>query len=721
MINRDKTIQQLIKSVLQNDSRLWYSEHDNQGELNQTLLIDLVEKYDTTILALLLANPTLKAKFFTDINGIMVFKTNDFRFFIEENKINNSFTNYKNRIGLTDGKYFLKDTQDVVLNFPYKDCVLEGGQSSEEGEDVYFEYDEKVTATNAKKGHQANSYNQKTAKRKEIFFNEILAQDEIDRLLDKKAFVNWQKFSKDGTETPTQFNRNLEGTITDNLIIKGNNLLALHTLKSEFAGKVKLIYIDPPYYFKDRKQKDAFAYNSNFHLSTWLTFIKNRLEIAKQLLSEDGVIFISIDDDGMAYLKVLCDQIFNKDSFIACLPRLTKKAGKSTDNISKNHDYVLLYSKNHVSLNQSEIDEDDYKHKDEYFDTRGSYKLNQTLDYSSIQYSASLDYEIEIDNQIFRAGNVSEEEMRQRQVKNPKSDYCWRWSKELFEFGLKNGFIVVKNSKNGTRIYTKTYTKARIPKKKPYQIEYFERTKNVTSLDFYFLQEQELDFVDNQYSNDMARKNIQSVFDENVFEYSKPENLLKRIIEISTNPDDLVLDFHLGSGTTCAVAHKMGRQYIGIEQMDYIETITIERMKKVIDGEQGGISKSVEWKGGGEFIYCELAEYNQQARKLIAECNNFDELKTLFNDEFYQQYFLHYNIKTKEFVEKTINEENFANLSLDEHKKIFIAMLDNNQLYVNYTEIDDEKFAISDTDKALTHAFYSNDKDSNDKDSEEGE
>ena len=226
-------LKQIIIDVLKSDDRLW---NEDKTELNQTLLLDLVENIDEKLIELLLQEKELRDKFFVKIKDVYVFKTNDFRFFIEENKVDNSYTQYKNRIGLTDGKRFLKDTNDVVLNWPYKDCVLEGGQSTEEGLDTYFEYSEKT-----------KSYEEKQAKRKEIFFNSVLAHDEIDRLFDHKALTNWKRFTKDGEQEVKEIKRDEDGTICENLIIKGNNLLALHSLKKQFAGKVKLIYIDPPY------------------------------------------------------------------------------------------------------------------------------------------------------------------------------------------------------------------------------------------------------------------------------------------------------------------------------------------------------------------------------------------------------------------------------------------------------------------------------------------
>ena len=331
----NKKLKQIIEKVLKEDDRLW---DEDKTDLNETLLIDLVEKIDETVIDLLLQDEILREKFFVKIKDVFVFKTNDFRFFIEENKIDNSYTQYKNRIGLTDGKRFLKDTTDVVLDFPYKDCVLEGGQSTEEGLDTYFEYKDatykdkldengnkiKNGRKNVKEIDVPAHYEQKQAKRKEIFFNSILAHDEIDRLFDKKALVNFKRFTKDGEQEVKEIKRDENGTIKENLIIKGNNLLALHSLKKEFAGKVKLIYIDPPYNTKN----DGFKYNDNFNHSTWLTFMKNRLEVARELLRDDGVIFVQCDDNEQAYLKVLMDEVFGRENFVNNISlRMSTSAG----------------------------------------------------------------------------------------------------------------------------------------------------------------------------------------------------------------------------------------------------------------------------------------------------------------------------------------------------------------------------------------------------------
>ncbi|MFB1290094.1 site-specific DNA-methyltransferase [Helicobacter pylori] len=352
----------------------------------------------------------------------------------------------------------------------------------------------------------------------------------------------------------------LNESTSKHILIKGDNLDALKILKQSYSEKIKMIYIDPPYNTKN----DSFIYGDDFSQSNeeilktldyskekldyiknlfgskchsgWLSFMYPRLLLAKDLLKQDGVIFISIDDNEAAQLKLLCDEIFGEGNFVAEMPRLTKKAGKSTNQIAKNHDYVLCYQKNSINFKQIDINENDYSLKDEFYNERGGYKLNQNLDYNSLQYNKKMDYEIVIGNEKFYAGGL--ETYTERQKGNFGTiDWVWRWSKAKFDFGLANGFVEVKNN----RIYTKTYTKAKISDSKPYKIEYFNRTKNISSIEF----------LDNKYSNDMSNKKLQSIFNvKNIFDYSKPVELISFLIEQTTEKGDIILDFFAGSGTT---------------------------------------------------------------------------------------------------------------------------------------------------------------------------
>ncbi|GAA8854570.1 site-specific DNA-methyltransferase [Helicobacter pylori] len=352
----------------------------------------------------------------------------------------------------------------------------------------------------------------------------------------------------------------LNESTSKHILIKGDNLDALKILKQSYSEKIKMIYIDPPYntknenfiygddfsqsneevlktldYSKEKLDYVKNLFGSKCH-SGWLSFMYPRLLLAKDLLKQDGVIFISIDDNEAAQLKLLCDEIFGEGNFVAEMPRLTKKAGKSTNQIAKNHDYVLCYQKNSINFKQIDIDENDYSLKDEFYNERGGYKLNQNLDYNSLQYNKKMDYEIVISNEKFYAGGL--ETYTERQKGNFGTiDWVWRWSKAKFDFGLANGFVEVKNN----RIYTKTYTKAKISDSKPYKIEYFNRTKNISSIEF----------LDNKYSNDMSNKKLQSIFNvKNIFDYSKPVELISFLIEQTTEKGDIILDFFAGSGTT---------------------------------------------------------------------------------------------------------------------------------------------------------------------------
>ena len=829
-----------IERVLKVDDRLWFENEQKETELNQTLLIDLAENYDEKVLSLLFGDEKLKEKFFACVGKTHVFKQTDFRFFLEETKLDNSYTQYKNRIGLSDGKRFLKDTSDVVLNFPYKDCVLEGGQSTEEGTDNHFEYDEKVTKPEEKKGYKAHQYNKKRAKRKEVFFNEVLAAEEIDRLFDEKALVNWKRFSKDGEipllrggiakgndgvenkqhevesvaswqtkslfpfwqlpknkhltqrakelrqqgilsevifwkhfkdkaklkgfdidrqviignfivdffiaelgfiieidgsshkgkvgydkerehylkslglkiirytdsevknnidgiyqhllqsiherktflSTPSNsanlpplnegnyhpFKRDVNGTIKENLIIKGNNLLALHSLKNQFSKKIKLIYIDPPY----NTGNDGFKYNDKFNHSTWLTFMKNRLEAARELLRDDGAIFVQCDDNEQAYLKVLMDEVFGRENFIEQI--LWKKRGGAPNDkiIGAIHEYIIVYAKNNLvrffRRQRSREQIARYKNPDNH--KKGAWAVDNLMaNVKGGRFVKSLYFPIE--NPVTGEKHY------------PSSNGNWRFNKETIQKLLENDEIYFGQNGKGR------------PKLKRFLCDVKDGIPFHTWWDFVS-------------QGSIGTLEVLKLFGSvNKFDTTKPEDLVKELMELSTQPDDIVLDYHLGSGTTAAVAHKMGRQYIGIEQMDYIENITVERLKKVIAGEQGGISKAVNWQGGGSFLYCELAKWNEAAKEKINACENLDELKEFFS-EMVEKYFLNYNLKIKAFQEKVVHEEEFKNLSLDEQKQMFAAMLDNNQMYVCRSEMEDKKFGIGEKDKELTREFYKN-------------
>lgn len=367
------------------------------------------------------------------------------------------------------------------------------------------------------------------------------------------------------------------GFDSENLYIEGDNLEVLKLLQETYLGKVKMIYIDPPYntgndfVYNDDFSQSAEEYmagsgqydeegnrmvtntesNGRFH-TDWLNMIYPRLKLAKDLLADDGVIFISIDDNEIENSLKVCSEVFGKENYLACFPRVTKKAGKTTDAIARNHDYLLTYAKSSaVKLYLPSHTDDGFKFSDEFIDTRGKYKLNQTLDYDSLQYSASLDYPITIKGKTFYPGQSYEKYLERQKGNHARADWAWRWSKELFEFGFKNGFIVIKDYESYSRIYTKTYQNCRIVKKgNGFQLEYMERTKAISTLEF----------IENEYSNDNSKKNITQVFDAAVFDYSKPVELLRTITSYATSTSDLVLDFFSGSATTAHAVMKLNAE-----------------------------------------------------------------------------------------------------------------------------------------------------------------
>ena len=374
-----------------------------------------------------------------------------------------------------------------------------------------------------------------------------------------------------------------------NFLLEGDNLYSLKLLEKTHKNKVDVIYIDPPYNTGNRD----FIYNDefvgkedSFRHSTWLSFLSKRLRIAYKLLAPDGLIFVSIDDNEQAQLKLLMDEIFSEDNFIICMPRITKKSGKTTSAYAKNHDYILVYTKRDqdIFVMEEHIDEA-FKYEDEYVAERGKYKLNQTLDYDSLSYSASLDYPLEIEGEIFYPGN-SKELWEERQAgKNRRADWAWRWSKKLFQFGYDNGFIVVKRKKDGTaRIYTKTYLNAKIGKDSNgnFFVEYNKRVKATSSIEY----------IDNKYSNDNAKKDL-SVFGlGDKFDYSKPVELIKKLVKAYYKNDALILDFFAGSGTTAQAVLELNAEDGGNRRFivctnnenNICQEVTYQRIKTILTG-----------------------------------------------------------------------------------------------------------------------------------------
>ena len=608
----NKSIYEIVEKVLKTKSK--YLSDD--GRILKAVVYSDVMVMDRDLLSLLLSEEQIKERFFKDVNGTLIFDKQGFAWFIESKEfLPDSYTRYTNKIGLTNGGDFISKSNDVVLDFPYKDCVLEGGQDKED------------------------------QKRKEIFYNETIASDEISKMLAPKVFTNAKRYTKDGVEENITFDEN------DNLIIKGNNLIALSSLLKRYEGKVKCIYIDPPY----NTGSDSFNYNDAFNHSSWLVFMKNRLEIARKLLSDTGSIFIQIDSFEQAYLKVIMDELFGRENFRNAITWKRRGGSANPSNQLNNVvEWILWYSKDSATMEYKPVfslnDDNTQKYIKERFtfvDEHGRKYMKSPI--QSPNYRANLIYDY-------------------KGYKTPAKGYSI--SREVMEQWDKEGKLAFPDSKDKNI------------NRKIFLDEYKGQPINSLWSDIFVI-------------NPMSSERIEFGAGQ------KPEALIERIFSMVTNEGDIVLDYHLGSGTTCAVAHKMRRRYIGVEQMDYIEDITVERMKKVIEGEQTGISKTVDWQGGGSFIYCELLENASTLIKKIqaASEETISEIKNeIYADERIVPYI------TREELEKA--DEEFHSLELEEKKKVLISLVDKNKLYVNYSDMDDESYDISESDKAFTKSFY---------------
>ncbi len=560
---------------------------------------------------------TTKTLFFKTIANSLVFNEKALLECLEIKELEKSFTRFKNKIGLFSQGGLIKSSELVVLNFPFKDNVLLG---------------------NAKDN---------STKSNELFYHEILHKKEIDTLLSPKVLCHFEMHGQG----------DLQSALKDkntNYLIKGNNLIALHSLKKKFAKQVKCIYIDPPY----NTGNDSFNYNDNFNHSSWLVFMKNRLEAAREFLSDDGVIFVQCDDNEQAYLKVLMDEIFLRENFVNCIVWKRKFGNANeTKRLGTAYDSILLYA-NTENYKIKIIKEKQSKHTQEYIKKRftrideiGKHKGKLWMPYPLANPglpTANLIYEYK--------GYTAP----------PKG---WRMVKEK-----------LAELDNDERLYFPKDKSQRIQEKK-FLDEYEGQPIDALWIDIFVINSQSNEAVD--------------------FVGQKPESLIQRILEVSTNENDLVLDFFAGSGTTCAVAHKMKRRYIGIEQMDYIETITKERLKKVIEGEQGGISKKCDFKGGGSFVYAELKEVNLEIKKQITNANSASECLKIFktlNERF---------LKRADNKIDEIHSEEFHNLDLNEQKRICCELLDSNEDYLNLGDIDEDAWEIDEITKKYNEIFYS--------------
>jgi len=621
----------------------------DNGELKKWVVLNKAQNFDEELIGLLLDNADLKEKFFISVKGTLVFNQNLFVQFLEQkNYLNDSYTQYKNKVGLTiDGKY-LKQRNEVALVWPFKDCILEGGQSREED------------------------------KREEIFFNEILAQDEITQLLEPKVLTNAKRIDKDGEKPLDKFNRDENGTITDNLIIKGNNLLALHSLKKEFAGKVKLIYIDPPY--NTGGDNNLFTYNNTFNHSTWLTFMKNRLNISKDFLRNDGFITIAIDHYELYYLGALCDEIFGQENRLGIISVVNNPMGRNQAKyFSTINDFMLVYSKNvEFAKFNNVILNDDFLKTFDREDKFGKYKLQNFIrvgggDANLRVNKQSFWYPIYVSPDFDEISLDKKENFYEiYPITSSGQERTWKLSKKATEKILQE-LVAMKDDNGVINIFEK------------YRVEKGQKVPTIWS--------------DKKYNaNHNGKRLLEKIVGDTNFSFPKSLYTVLDTLKIMTEPGDIIMDFHAGSGTTGHAVIELNkeddgnRQFILVEQLNEHIDICNERIQKVL------IKDNLETN----FIYLELKKYNQTFMEQIEEAKDSEALLQIW-EQMKTKSFLNYNVDIKKQDEHL---EEFKVLSLAEQKQHLCELLDKNQLYVNLSSLNDADFACTEEEKKVTKDFY---------------
>ena len=654
-----------LEALLRNDSK--YCMDD--GTLIKAKIVEDALNLQPDLLKYILSHAELKANFFSEVSETFVFDKVKFQqFVLNKSFLPDSYTAYKNKIGLTDqdGR-FLSDSREVVLAWPYKDCILEGGQTKED------------------------------VKRDEIFWNETLAPDEINRLTEPKGLTGFKRFDKDGEHEVTHIDN------SDNLVIKGNNLLTLYSLREKYAGRIKLIYIDPPYYFVAKKDEDTFQYNANFKLSTWCTFMRNRLEIARDLLSDDGAIFVQISDDGVGELHLIMKDVFNRDGENNFINKITVKTKSPSGFASVNPgvfesaEYILSFAKHKRcwTYNQQFV-QSAYDPNYKWFIT------NKSASHTKWNIVDVTDY------------------VAQQKGYNDKADAVDKLGQPIFDklvsdFALENKDALFQSTAIGDDAGSEVVAAREKSKRNTSKIFKVERENHYTvyvykgrEIAFYSKKVRNIDGKDvptvllTNIWSDISYEGIAQEGDVKLKGGKKPERLIRRIVEMASNPGDIVLDFFSGSGTTAAVSYKLGRQFITCDQLESSLESTLKRLKSVAGGEKSGISKLVNWKGGGSFIYTELATLNDKFVADIQAAKKDKSLQTIWN-QMKESGYLNYRIDIKAIDE---NVSEFNALSLDDKKRFLIECLDKNLLYVPLSEIEDEEYSISEEDKKLTQEFY---------------
>lgn len=594
------------------------------GMLSKDKVAEDALAMDSDLLKALITNESIKNHFFRKVEAILVFDKVKFqKFVMNKDFLPDNYTAFRNKVGMNKNDEYITESNDVVLVWPYKDCVLEGGQDVED------------------------------AKRAEIFWNLTLAPDQITRLLSPKALNNFEKYDDKGKKIALE-----NVTEMDNLLIKGNNLLALHTLKEKYRNKIKLIYIDPPY--NPDSKNNTFTYNNSFNRSTWLTFMKNRLEVAREFLTPDGSLIIAIDENEQAHLGVLLKEMF-RDYEIHCITIVHNPRGIQGTNFSYTHEYAFfVIPRGQKSIGHRKIVESDI----DFRNLRDNGGESLRTDARTCFYPIIVE-----DGKIVGFGDVADASVHpDRNVKIGKKIHVypidpqgierkWRYSRDSVE-GIKDllrakevrGFIDVELGKDfGT--YRTVWEDAK--------------------------------YDANEYGSKLLRDLVPGssfLFPKSLW------NVFDCIYAVVGNdPKAIVMDFFGGSGTTAHAVLELNkedggeRRFILCEQMDYVETVTKARIREVIKR-----------NGKDSFVYAELSVANEEFVQMIKDAGTIDELQHIWN-EMQDRAFLSYRANS---VIDSTSEISLSGLEKKEFKTFLLEILDHNMLYVPYSEMEDQQFGI---------------------------
>ena len=621
-----------VIDVLKEDER-FFSE---SGDLLRNAVVEASNKMDAKLIKELYKNAVTREKFFTDADGIAVFDKTGFGWVINNREfLPDSYTRYKNKIGLVNNKgEYISNSNDVELVFPYKDCILEGGQTKDD------------------------------QKRNEIFYNETLAPDEVDRLLYPKVLTNAKRYTDDGVQNISEISDE------DNLIIKGNNLLAISSLLKKYENKIKCVYIDPPY--NPTSNANTFCYNNTFNRSTWLVFMKTRLELAKRFLTGDGVLVVAIDKNEQPRLQILIEELFPEYD-VDCITVIHNPRGTIGTNFSYTHEFAIFVTpKGKKTICNRTLAEDEI----EWAPLRNWGSESKRTDAKNCFYPIIIE-----NGEIIGFGDVSSDDFHPEQTEFVDGKYYvypidvkgverkWRYARQTVESIQK--MLRAKKTKTG------------------YDVEFgkdFGVYKTV--------------WTDSRYDASVnGTKLLKNVLPDTKFTYPKSiwnvVDCVNSVVKDDKNA--IILDFFGGSGTTGHAVMEINkdggnRKFILVEQMDYIETDTLPRNISVM--------KSI--ATNSSIVYFELLKLNQNYVDAIEEATTDEELTKLYSD-ILETGFISYKVNPKDIDTKS---EDLIELYIEGKKKLLMELLDKNQLYVNYCDIDDETYGISEEDKAFTKSFY---------------